>query len=120
MKPGSFRKVTALHEVSFPLQTQLYHLGCLTGNLKPYQGQVLRGRSRVICSESSYEDYFPGLFALSLLCCISIYIFAFHPLWDCQPHCAPCMLSLTFDQQRQPSPALHNTSTALNCSPRSL
>lgn len=58
MRLGSFVKVTTSPKVSFP-QLQLYHWGCLTGNLKSYQGQGLQGSSLVISSNDCYRDYFP-------------------------------------------------------------
>ena len=94
-------------------QIQLCHSGCLTGNLKPYQGQVLQGGSLVTSSNGCYRDYFPRLFALSLLHCISACIFALPALSDCHPFCAPGTLTPTFDQQCQPSPFQHNAPTPL-------
>lgn len=103
-----------------PLRIQLCRSGCLTGNLKPYQGQVLQGGSLVTSSNGCYRDYFPGLFAVSLLDCISVYTFALHALSGCHPFCAPGTLTPTFDQQCQPSQSQPNAPTPLICCRHSL
>lgn len=118
MRLGSFMKVTTSPKVSFP-QLQLCHWGCLTGNLKPYQGQGQQGSSLVISSYGCYRDYFPRLLALPVLHCIMVSISALHALLDCYPLRAPGMLTPTFDQPCQSSPPHHSAPVALICSPHS-
>lgn len=98
-------------------QLQLCHWGCLTGNLKPYQGQGQQGSSLVISSKGCYRDYFPRLLALPTLHCIRVRISALHALLDCYPLRAPGMLTPTFDQPCQFSPPHHSAPVPLICSP---